>query len=510
MLALPFASDASQPRTYWLGEGVTLLVIDELDALGVPVLTRDERLQVFDELRVPAGVALTRATLLRVADLVGAAEIIEGSVTVDAAEVTVRARGLLVQAGRYRTEVTERGPVADLVAVSRRVARHLAREAGATAPDDVVTRDGDVPLDAFELYVKGVVAGAADARIRFLRAAIEKHPAYDRARLALWQAQAEAGDHQFALQAVRGVPAGSPLARDARFAAARSLIELRQYEEAYAVLSELADARADPGILNNLGVVQLRRGGSPERGTPAYFFHRAAELDPDDPDLFFNLGYAYALARDAKAAVYWLREAVRRDPSDSDAHYVLGVALQAHGAAAEATRERELARRLSARYEEEIRPGAPLAPNLERVKESPERLHTVRFDRSLAEAAEPQRRELARLQVDESRRYYELQKDHEALGAVRRALFLSPYDPDALLLLARIQLRSGHVRDAAESARVALWAAETAAGHVVLGQALVEARDVVEARAEVDRALALDADSVEARALLARINALAR
>ena len=510
VLVLTFESDAGLPRTYWLGEAVTLLTIDELTALGVPVLTRDQRLQVFDELRVPASVALTRATLLRVAHLVGAEEIVEGSVAVDGAEVTVRARSLLVQAGRYRTEIVERGPAGDLVGGSRRVARHLARDAGARIPDNVVRRDGEVPLDAFELYVKGVVAGAADARIRLLRAAIEKYPGYDRARLALWEAQAEAGDHQFALQAARGVPATSPLARDAQFAAARSLIELQQYEEAYATLTGLTDAKADPGVLNNLGVVQLRRGGGAEAGSPAYFFHRAAELDPDDPDLFFNLGYAYALARDANAAIYWLREAVRRDPSDSDAHYVLGVALLAYGADAEAARERELARRLSARYEDESRPGEPLARNLERVKDSPEPLHTVRFDRSLAEAAEPQRRDMARLQIDEGERYYAQHKDSEALGAVRRALFLAPYDRDGLLLLARIQLRTGHVRDAAESARVALWAGETAAGHVVLGQALVEARDVAGARAEVDRALALEPDSPEARALLSRINALAR
>jgi predicted Zn-dependent protease len=510
LLVLTFDSDAGLPLTYWLGEAATLLVIDELAALGVPVLTRDERLQVFDELRVPAGVTLTRATRLKVAHLVRADELVEGTVAVEGAEVVVRARALLVRAGRYRTDVSERGPVTDLVSVARRVARHLARDTGAPIPESVVRRDEAVPLEAFELYVKGIVAGPGDARIRFLRAAIEKHPGYDRARLALWRAQSEAGDHQFALQAVRGVPPASPWARPAQFVMARSLIELRQEDEAFAVLAGLAEAKADPGVLNNQGVVQLRRGGSTEAGTPAYFFHRAAELDPDDPDLFFNLGYAYALARDAAAAVYWLREAVRRDPSDADAHYVLAAALQAYGAGAEGTREHELARRLSARYEEETRPGQPLLRGLERVKDEPEPVHVVRFDRSLEQIEEPQRRELARLQIDEGRRYYDLQQDTEALGAVRRALFLVPYDADALLLLARIQLRSGHVRDAVESARVALWAADTAAGHVVLGQALVEARDVAGGRAELDRALALDPASAEAQALLARINALAR
>ena len=41
---------------------------------------------------------------------------------------------------------------------------------------------------------------------------------------------------------------------------------------------------------------------------------------------------------------------VRRDPADGDAHFVLSAALQQTGAATEATRERELARRLSSRF----------------------------------------------------------------------------------------------------------------------------------------------------------------
>ncbi len=85
-------------------------------------------------------------------------------------------------------------------------------------------------------------------------------------------------------------------------------------------------------------------------GRATYYFSQATELDPSDGNLFFNLGYAYWLDKDAPAAIYWLREAVRRDPGDGDAHYILSVALQQTGAPAEAARERELATRLSSKY----------------------------------------------------------------------------------------------------------------------------------------------------------------
>ena len=83
-------------------------------------------------------------------------------------------------------------------------------------------------------------------------------------------------------------------------------------DEAFTVFKGLQDAASEPAILNNLGVIQLRRPPSADTGKPTYYFTKAAEAEPDDPDLLFNLGYAYALDRDPQGAIYWLREAVRR------------------------------------------------------------------------------------------------------------------------------------------------------------------------------------------------------
>ena len=63
---------------------------------------------------------------------------------------------------------------------------------------------------------------------------------------------------------------------------------------------------------------------------------------------------------------------MRRDPGDGDAHFILGVALQQTGATAEATRERELATRLSSKYadwETSAGGGDPVPRGLERLHE---------------------------------------------------------------------------------------------------------------------------------------------
>ena len=169
------------------------------------------------------------------------------------------------------------------------------------------------------------------------------------------------------------VPADSPWARRARFLAGISQLALKKYDEAFATFGLLADVQPTPTVLNNQGVAQLRRpatGVQSADRTASFFFKKAAEADPDDPDYLFNLGYASWQNHDTQAAIYWLREAVRRNPADGDAHFVLGAALAAAGNTMEAGREKELAKRLSANYEElDKRSGTePVPQGLERIK----------------------------------------------------------------------------------------------------------------------------------------------
>src|SRR4029077_15611487 len=143
-----------------------------------------------------------------------------------------------------------------------------------------------------------------------------------------------------------------------------------------------------------------------------------------EPDYFFNLGYAHWIARDVPAAIYSLREALRRDPADGDAHYVLGVALTTAGNTTEASREKELARRLSSTYAEwEKRPGTDAVPRgLERVKRDVELPHARTIEETLATGGQRDQQELAQFYLDRARRLYEQENDREALNELGRAL----------------------------------------------------------------------------------------
>jgi tetratricopeptide (TPR) repeat protein len=315
------------------------------------------------------------------------------------------------------------------------------------------------------------------------------------------------GNHSLALAAVASVGEDSAWFRRARFLAGLSHLNLKHYDEAFTTFKALADLEPSPAVLNNLGVVQLRRGGMAEGGQPTYFFNRAAETDPDDEDFLFNLGYAYWLDRDPQAAAYWLREAVRRNPADADAHFVLAAALTAGSNGAEATRERELAHRLSETYAPSKRPGGDAIPRgLERLKPQVELPHARQIGARLTTSEQRSSDEVARFHMERARRLFQQENDHDAIVELNHAIYLSPYLAEAHLLLGRSLLRTGRVREAVDAFKIALWSTETAEAHAALGEAYRQADDAEAARAEARRALALDPASVEAIQLLARID----
>jgi tetratricopeptide (TPR) repeat protein len=201
----------------------------------------------------------------------------------------------------------------------------------------------------------------------------------------------------------------------------------------------------------------------------------------------------------------WLREAVRRNPADGDAHFVLGAALAATGSAAESAREKELARRMSSTYAEwEKRPAAAQVPKgLERLKnEEIELPHAKRIETRLTEGGQRDQQELAGFYLDRARRLYEEDDDRAAVAELDRAIYLSPYLADAHLLLGRIYLRNARAREAIDALKISLWSAETAAAHVALAEAYLQIKDAGAARAEADRALALDPASADVQRLL--------
>ena len=509
VLVMPLRPLGDNPRALWLGEGVALLVADGLTRWDVRRCRASTASRPSTRCELPADRELSRATLLRAAIVMGVRDLVTGTVSLAGETLTVSVRVVQVEAGRGNPEIPRAGP-------ARRRRRHrgsrcAAAIAGAPPGTPVVGYDPPPSLEVFEAFVKGLVAETPATQLRFLEQAVKDAPGYARAHLAIWEVCTDEEQHARALAAAQAVPASSRFSRRARFAAGLSLTNLKRWEEAFTAYKSLLDESATAAVYNNLGVIQARRGSiTAQTGKPAWYFSRASEAAPDSPDYFFNLGYAYWLDKDTPAAIYWLREVVRRSPADGEAHYMLAAALLATNNTAEATRERDLARQLSSRFDEwDQRPredavgGVPRG--LERASET--EATPVRADSGLVSTTQQDHQQLARFHFDRGLRLEEQQQDREAISEFRKSLYLAPYDAQTHLALGRVLVRSGRLRDAIESLKISLWSAESLDARLLLAEALLGTGETSEAQVHADRALQLAPESAVARALVERVRA---
>src|SRR6188474_429729 len=81
-------------KIFWISEASAVLLTDDLNALGANAITRQERMQAFEQLQVPPAAALTDATVIRIGQLVGATHVVVGSLRLQGDSLVVNMRSI--------------------------------------------------------------------------------------------------------------------------------------------------------------------------------------------------------------------------------------------------------------------------------------------------------------------------------------------------------------------------------------------------------------------------------
>jgi Flp pilus assembly protein TadD len=126
----------------------------------------------------------------------------------------------------------------------------------------------------------------------------------------------------------------------------------------------------------------------------------------------------------------------------------------------------------------------------------------LRVENVIGAAGQRDQQQLATFHFEAGRRAFEAGRDAEAISELRRAVYLAPYDHQALLLLGRAYLRSGRVADAVNAFTISIWSTDTTEARVALAQAHASTGDLDEARAELRIVLDREPAHAEASRLL--------
>ena len=243
ILVMPFENARREPQLHWIGEAARLLLADDLNARGVsPPSGGPSAYAPSSSCTCRSPRVLSRATVIKVGELVGASEVIVGRVSLDrrAARRSKRTASGSTSAA-LQPDVRERGPLGDVVAIFERVASRFAPDA---RPGRRPT--ARPPLEAFESYVKGLMAEkAAATRATFLEEAIKPTPSTMPRYLALWDVRNTRGTTP---------PPWRPRGRYGQvrrscdapaFSRRVSLLELKRFDEAYDAFKRLTASGAE-------------------------------------------------------------------------------------------------------------------------------------------------------------------------------------------------------------------------------------------------------------------------
>ena len=521
-LVFPFESAGASPRLAWLSEGLEELTIQALSAGGQQVYSHAGRTTEMERDGLPFSAKLSRASMLRVAQDLDADFVVFGSFTSDGKTLAIDSRILRTDPLTLLPSVRETGPLDSLMEMQSKVVwRLLAENDKAYRPTLAEFSKAQRPLrlDAFEHYIRGLMANEDEPRLRELREASRLEPSWPDPYFALAETYFTRNDCPTALSFLAHVPPAHDRYIEALFSTGVCRLQMNQPERAEEVFTSLqaavrgdgknepqADPTSAPEILNNLAVARARQG---KTAAAQADLRRATDIDPDEDDYPFNLGLLAMQTGDLAGAAASFREASERKPDNPEDRVLLVQSLVKAGKKAEADQERESAA-------EALGPNALQSAHVDVKPDAGFRLARIRTELDttalrleIAASGSAANSTAANTAVDTSASHIRRGRQELAAGRLdsaenefRGVLRNEPANAAAHRGLAEVDHRRGKLDDAVKELQASLAARDSALVRTMLARIYLEQKKTDQARTEVQRALQLAPNYTEAKQLL--------
>ncbi|MGZ4814906.1 MAG: tetratricopeptide repeat protein [Terriglobales bacterium] len=489
VLILPFENSSKAPGLEWMSEAFPEVLGEGIGSADVYIISRDDRNVAFDRMGVPVVAHLSRATLYRISEQMDADYVVLGSYDYDGQTFTATAQLLDMKKLYLAPQVKESGPLVNMVGIQRALAWELLRDLSPeTLPSKQAFLESAPPirLDAFENYVRGVVATTREEKIQRFREAVRLNPRYTHAVLQLGRTYYNNREYESAASWFARVPANDSLSGQANFYRGLSCYYVGDYDCAESAFKFIESNFPLPEVVNNLGVVMGRRGKRSEID----YLQKAVNSDPNDPDYHFNLAVAYARLFDNAHAVRELKQTLQLRPTDAEAKSFLDT-LNGSPSGANALRPTSAntgklpLQRVKRNYDETSY--RQLALEIERTAES--------------RLAKGDPKQHAVFHVDRGQQLLSQGFSADAEKAFEEAVTLDPTNAAAHTGLAQCYAAQGKDKEAAAEASAALQLQPSAAAYLVLARQNLNDNKLSAASEEVDRALELEPRNQDAQAL---------
>jgi len=317
LLVLPFDNRTGQPSLDWIREAAAEILSMRLASAGFQPTSRADRMYALDHLGLPQGFQPSRASALKLAQTLDADSIVVGSYITDGPNIVAEASLVDVSELRMLPMVSARGEMRNLVAVFGELAWKLTRQLDPTfnvAEATFAAEGNDVPLTAFEQYIRGITEPDQAERLRHLQEAVKLSPGYGQAWMALGREDYKDQQYQEAADAFTKVARNGADGLEAGFYRGLALMFLGDYAHAEQAFAEVARVLPLAEVTNNEGVAMSRQGKDATTQ-----FIQAAAADPKNADYHFNLAVTLKRHGNTAGAMNELAQCLKLRPNDSEA-----------------------------------------------------------------------------------------------------------------------------------------------------------------------------------------------
>lgn len=509
VLVFPFENQSNRRDLNWISEGFAEVLSARLSGPGYYVLDREERNAAYDQLGIPADTPLTVASEYKAAQTLGVDWAVLGNFEVAGDRLTASARLLDVRQLRLSPAIEVTGELADLVDLQTRLVWRLVASYDpgfvVGTEEDFRRRFPEVRLDAFENYIRGVLAADDQSRTRFFLEADRLNPADHAAAYALGRLFFENKDYANSARWFKRLDAGDSHYFESLFLFGVDEFFLGHYASSEKAFERVAREIPLNEVLNNAGVLKSRRAAY---GEALEDFERAQNGDPTDTDFRFNRSVALWNLHRYKAAQQALEETIRLDGDDVEARTLLAVVLGKLGDSAGERNQMEWLSRHEMGSNGDLFQDVLPQPRLKKNFDGRAfRLLSLTVQNALEQnlAGLPVT-EHAAVHKSRGKKFAGEKRYSEAERELTEATTLVPGDSDAHLGLAEIFREDGKPQEAAGEFRTALKLEDSFAGHLGLARVYMSLSQFEQARQEGEAALKLNPESREAQELWRQIS----
>ncbi|MCS6953173.1 MAG: tetratricopeptide repeat protein [Bryobacterales bacterium] len=333
IVILPFCNRSGLAAYDWIGESLAESIREALGRASVAVVSRDQREAAYEGLGLGRFRPLTKATVWKLSEASGATTAVFGSFRVQSASgtSTLELEAQILDRVEWRNgpSFQLQGALDELGRLQDELAWRVLRALRPGGPDleRLRARRRPVRLDAWEQYIRGLLAETAEQQHRYFAQAARLDENLSQARFLLGKLLWRKKECRVAagwLEQVRRDDIHYP---EATYLLGLCAYQAGDYEKAALSFQTLSRSTPAPEVWNNLGASQSRLN-LPEALDS---FRKALEASPQDSVYRFNVGYALWRRGAYEAAAEMFRAVLRAQPQDAIAMTMLGRCLRRSG-----------------------------------------------------------------------------------------------------------------------------------------------------------------------------------